>query len=125
MINLRGRSFLTLLDFSSREIAYLLDLARDLKQAKRVRAEKKTLSGLNVCLIFEKLSTRTRCSFEVAALDQGMGAVFLSKDSTHFGLKESIVDSAKVLGRFFDGIEFRGRSHKTCEDLAKHAGVPV
>ena len=125
MFNLRGRSFLTLLDFSKREIWFLLDLARDLKRAKYSGTERKLLEGLNICVLFQKTSTRTRSSFEVAAFDQGMGVSFIGPDTSHFGNKESVADSAKVLGRFFDGISFRGFSHQTCEKLSKNSGVPV
>ena len=125
MINLKGRSFLTLLDFSAQEIQYLLDLSRDLKRAKYAGVEVPRLKGKNVCLLFQKDSTRTRCSFEVGAMDQGMHTVYLGPSGSQFGKKESVADSARVLGRMFDGIQFRGFSQKACEDLAKYSGVPV
>lgn len=123
MVNLKNRSFLTLKDYSQEEIRYLLDLAHHLKQAKKNGRIGKTLEGKNVVLIFEKTSTRTRCSFEVAALDEGGHVTFLS--NSQMGKKESIEDTAKVLGRMYDGIEFRGFKQETVEDLAKYSGVPV
>ena len=124
-VNLKGRSFLTLMDFTPEEIRYMLDLAHELKQKKAAGYKGRTLEGKNICLMFEKTSTRTRCSFEVAAADEGGNAVFLDPGSSQVGKKESIEDSAKVLGRFFDGIEYRGFGQKLVEDLAKYAGVPV
>lgn len=124
-VNLKGRSFLTLMDFTPDEVRYLIDLAHDLKAKKRAGINGNTLEGKTICLLFEKTSTRTRSSFEVAMRDEGGSAVFLDKDSSQFGKKESVEDSAKVLGRIFDGIEFRGYSQKTVEDLAKYSGVPV
>jgi ornithine carbamoyltransferase len=122
-VNLRGRHFLTLKDFSTQEIQYMLDLARDLKAKKRSGIRTKLLDGKNICLIFEKTSTRTRCAFEVAAFDEGAHVTFLT--NSQMGKKESIEDTAKVLGRFYDGIEFRGYAQETVEALAEHAGVPV
>ncbi|MCL1936446.1 MAG: ornithine carbamoyltransferase [Defluviitaleaceae bacterium] len=124
-INLKGRSFLTLKDFTQKEIRYLLDLSHELK-AKKLRGDtNKTLIGKNIVLLFEKASTRTRCAFEVAALDEGAGITFLDQKSSQIGKKESIEDSAKVLGRFYDGIEYRGFEQSIVEDLAKYSGVPV
>jgi ornithine carbamoyltransferase len=122
-VNLKGRHFLTLKDFTPGEIRYLLDLSHDLKSKKRMGVKGKTLKGKNVVLIFEKASTRTRCAFEVAAFDEGANVTFLT--NSQIGVKESIEDTAKVLGRFYNGIEFRGFKQKTVDDLAKHAGVPV
>ncbi|MBM6931314.1 ornithine carbamoyltransferase [[Clostridium] spiroforme] len=122
-MNLKNRSFLTLKDFSQAEIRYLLDLAHQLKKDKKEGKIKKYLDGKNIVLIFEKTSTRTRCSFEVAALDEGGHVTFLT--NSQMGKKESIEDTAKVLGRMYDGIEFRGYKQKTVEDLAKYSGVPV
>lgn len=124
-VDLSGRSFLTLLDYSPEELHYLLDLAAALKEEKRSRAEVKRLEGLNLALIFEKGSTRTRCAFEVAALDQGAHAVYLGPTGTQIGTKETMKDTARVLGRMFDGIEYRGFAQTTVEELAAHAGVPV
>lgn len=123
MVNLTQRSFLTLKDYSQEEIRYLLDLAHQLKKAKKAGRIGKTLEGKNIVLLFEKTSTRTRCAFEVAALDEGGHVTFLS--NSQMGTKESIEDTAKVLGRMYDGIEFRGFSQKTVEDLEKYSGVPV
>ena len=125
MVNLKGRNFLKLLDFTPEEIQYLVDLAADLKAKKKQGIPVDTLRGKNVALIFEKTSTRTRCSFEVAAHDLGMGTTYLDPDSSQFGKKESIADSARVLGRMFDGIEYRGYGQDIVEELAKYAGVPV
>ena len=122
-LNLRGRSFLTLKDFKTEEIRYLLDLSKDLKAKKRCGIVGDSLRGKNIVLLFEKTSTRTRCAFEVAALDEGAHVTFLT--NSQMGKKESIEDTAKVLGRFYDGIEFRGYSQKTVEDLAEFSGVPV
>ena len=124
-VNLRGRSFLTLMDFTPEEIRYLLDLAHDLKAKKRAGIVGDSLKGKNVVLLFEKTSTRTRCAFEVGALDEGAGVTFLDSKSSQMGKKESLEDTAKVLGRFYDGIEYRGYDQKVVEELAKHAGVPV
>lgn len=123
--NLRNRSFLTLMDFSTKEIGYLLDLARDLKQAKYSGIEKQTMKGKNIALIFEKDSTRTRCAFEVAAYDQGAHVTYLGPSGSQIGKKESIKDTARVLGRMFDGIEYRGYGQHIVEELAEYAGVPI
>lgn len=123
MVNLKGRSFLTLKDYSKEEIRYLLDLAHQLKKAKKAGRIGKTLEGKNIVLLFEKTSTRTRCAFEVAALDEGGHVTFLS--NSQMGKKESIEDTAKVLGRMYDAIEFRGFQQETVEDLMKYSGVPV
>ena len=125
MYNLRNRSFLTLLDFNQKEINFLLDLSRDLKRAKYTGTEQQKLKGKNIALLFEKDSTRTRCAFEVAALDQGAHVTYLGPSGSQMGKKESIADTARVLGRMYDGIEYRGFSQKTVEDLAKYSGVPV
>ena len=122
-MNLKNRHFLTLKDYSKEEIRYLLDLAHQLKADKKAGKIGQYLLGKNVCLIFEKTSTRTRCSFEVAVLDEGGHATFLS--NSQMGKKESIEDTAKVLGRMYDGIEFRGFKQETVEALAKYSGVPV
>lgn len=124
-VNLKGRSFLTLMDFSPQEIRYLLDLARDLKAKKRAGICGDRLKGKNIVLMFEKTSTRTRCSFEVACHDEGGHVTYLESSGSQVGKKESIEDSAKVLGRFYDGIEYRGFSQKTVEDLARYSGIPV
>lgn len=121
--NALGKSFLALKDFSSEEITYFLKLSHDLKRKKRAGIRGDLLQGKSIVLIFEKGSTRTRCAFEVAAFDEGANVTFLS--GSHIGKKESIEDTAKVLGRFYDGIEFRGFSQDSAEMLAKHAGVPV
>ena len=123
--NLRNRSFLKLLDFSPKEIQYLLDLARDLKRAKYTGTEQPRLKGKNIALIFEKTSTRTRCSFEVAAYDQGAHVTYLGPSGSQIGIKESMKDTARVLGRMFDGIEYRGFAQTTVEQLAEYSGVPV
>ena len=123
--NLRNRSFLKLLDFSPKEIQYLLDLARDLKRAKYAGTEQPRLKGKNIALIFEKTSTRTRCSFEVAAYDQGAHVTYLGPSGSQIGIKESMKDTARVLGRMFDGIEYRGFAQATVEQLAEYSGVPV
>lgn len=122
---LYGRSFLTLLDFSADEIRYMLDLAHALKKKKKSGETGDLLQGKNIVLLFDKTSTRTRCSFEVAAMDEGAGVTFLDKNSSQFGKKESVEDSARVLGRFYDGIEYRGYSQKLVEDLARYSGIPV
>lgn len=124
-INLKGKSLLTLMDFSTAEIRYLLDLAHDLKAKKRSGDCSYLLKGKNIVLLFEKTSTRTRCAFEVAALDEGAHVTFLDSNSSQMGKKESLEDTAKVLGRFYDGIEYRGYKQEAVEALAKHAGVPV
>ncbi|WP_338969464.1 ornithine carbamoyltransferase [Spiroplasma endosymbiont of Labia minor] len=124
-VNLKGRSLRTLLDFSPREINYLLDLARDLKRAKYAGNEAKNLKGKNIVLLFQKDSTRTRCAFEVAALDQGAHVTYLGPSGSQMGKKESIKDTARVLGRMYDGIEFRGYKQNDVEELIKYAGVPV
>ena len=123
--NLRNRSFLKLLDFTPREIQYLLDLARDLKRAKYTGTEQPRMKGKNIALIFEKTSTRTRCAFEVAAYDQGAHVTYLGPSGSQIGIKESMKDTARVLGRMFDGIEYRGFAQKTVEELAAYSGVPV
>jgi len=124
-VNLKGRSFLTLKDFTPEEIEYLIDLAEDLKRLKRAGIRPRTLEGKNIALIFEKPSTRTRCAFTVAAVDEGAHPEYLGKGDIQLGKKESIADTAKVLGRMFDGIQFRGFKHETVEELAKYSGVPV
>ncbi len=123
--NLRNRSFLKLLDFTPSEIRFLLDLSFDLKKAKYSGTEQPRLTGKNIALIFEKTSTRTRCAFEVAAHDQGAHVTFLDPVSSQIGHKESVKDSARVLGRMFDGIEYRGHGQKIVEELAEYSGVPV
>jgi ornithine carbamoyltransferase len=122
---LRGRHFLTLADFSADEITYLLDLAAELKSAKREGREERRLVGKNVALIFEKDSTRTRCAFEVAAYDQGAHVTFIGPSGSHMGHKETVKDTARVLGRMYDAIEYRGFAEGTADELAKYAGVPV
>ena len=124
-MNLKGRHFLTLKDFTAEEITYFLDLAAELKEKKKQCILTETLSGKNVALIFAKTSTRTRCSFEVAAHDLGMGTTYLEPAASQIGKKESIKDTARVLGRMFDGIEYRGYGQEIVEELAKYAGVPV
>jgi len=124
-MTLKGRSFLKLMDFTPEEIAYLIDLAADLKARKKARIPHDTLRGRNVALIFEKTSTRTRCSFEVAAYDLGMGVTYLDPAGSQIGKKESIADTARVLGRMYDGIEYRGYGQEIVESLARYAGVPV
>ena len=125
MVQLRGRSFLTLKDYTPEEITYLLDLAASLKKEKKDRTPHRHHEGKNIALIFEKTSTRTRCSFEVAGHDLGMQVTYLDPKSSQIGKKESIADTARVLGRMYDGIEYRGFEQKIVEDLAKYAGVPV
>ncbi|MBW9169624.1 ornithine carbamoyltransferase [Clostridium estertheticum] len=125
MFNLRNRNFLTLMDFTPKEINYFLDLAADLKKAKYAGTEQQNLKGKNIALIFEKSSTRTRCAFEVGALDQGAHVTYLGPTGTQIGKKESVADTARVLGRMYDGIEYRGYGQEIVEDLAKYAGVPV
>ncbi len=124
-INLKNRHFLKLLDFSPQEIDFLLTLSKDLKQAKYNGTEQPKLTGKNIVLIFEKTSTRTRCSFEVAAYDQGAHVTFIGSVGSQIGHKESIKDTARVLGRMYDGIEYRGSGQVIAEELALHAGVPV
>jgi len=123
--NLRNRSLLTVQDYTPREFRYLLDLARDLKRAKYARTEQRHLDGKEICLIFEKTSTRTRCAFEVACYDQGANVTYLDPAGSQIGHKESFKDTARVLGRMFDAIEYRGSAQKGVETLAKYAGVPV
>ena len=123
--NLRNRHFLTLLDFTPQEIRFLLDLGFNLKKAKYSGTEVPTLKGKNIALIFEKSSTRTRCAFEVAALDQGAGVTYLGPSGSQIGYKESMKDTARVLGRMYDGIEYRGFGQSVVEELAAYAGVPV
>ena len=125
MVNLKGRNFLTLRDYSAEEIEYLLDLAAKLKKMKKDGVVEQPLLGKNVALIFEKTSTRTRCSFEVAAHDLGMGTTYLDPKGSQIGKKESIADTARVLGSMFEGIEYRGFGQEIVEELAKYAGVPV
>ncbi len=124
-MNLKGRHFLTLKDFTPEEIRYMLDTAKELKEKKHKGIVEKPFEGKNIALIFEKTSTRTRCSFEVAAHDLGMGVTYLDPKSSQIGKKESIADTARVLGRMFDGIEYRGYGQEIVEELAKYAGVPV
>ncbi len=124
-MNLKGRSFLTLKDFSPEEIDYLLRLAADLKAKKKQGITGNSLKGKNIALIFEKTSTRTRCAFTIGCVDEGGHAEFLGKDDIQLGKKETVEDTARVLGRMFDGIEFRGFSHETVEKLAEYSGVPV
>ena len=123
--NLRNRSLLTVQDYTQREFRYLLDLARDLKRAKYARTEQEHLKGKEICLIFEKTSTRTRCAFEVACHDQGATVTYLDPAGSQIGHKESFKDTARVLGRMYDAIEYRGASQQGVEQLAKFAGVPV
>lgn len=124
-MDLKGRNFLTLKDFTPEEITYLLDLAADLKEKKKSGVPVDHYHGKNIALIFEKTSTRTRCAFEVAAHDMGMGTTYLDPSGSQIGKKESIEDTARVLGRMYDGIEYRGFGQEIVEDLAKYAGVPV
>lgn len=124
-MNLKNRHFLKLLDFSPAEIHYLLDLSAELKAAKKAGCEVQRLKGKNIALIFEKTSTRTRCAFEVAAMDQGAGVTYLEPSGSQIGHKESIKDTARVLGRMYDGIEYRGFGQAIVEELAEYAGVPV
>tara|TARA_B100001059_G_scaffold235445_1_gene281107 strand:- start:56 stop:1057 length:1002 start_codon:yes stop_codon:yes gene_type:complete len=123
--NLRNRNFLKLLDFTPKEIQFLLDLSADLKKAKYAGTEQKKLTGKNIALIFEKSSTRTRCAFEVAAFDQGAQVSYLGPSGSQIGTKESMKDTARVLGRMYDGIEYRGFGQSIVEDLGAYAGVPV
>ena len=124
-LNIRGRNFLTLLDYSPEEIRYLLDLSKDFKSMKRSGTPHRYLEGKNIVLLFEKSSTRTRCSFEVAGMDLGMGVTYLNPGSSQMGKKESIADTARVLGRLYDGIEYRGYEQSLVQTLSEHAGVPV
>jgi len=124
-VNLRNRHFLTLMDFTPQEVKFLLDLSLDLKKAKYAGTEQQRLKGKNIALIFEKDSTRTRCAFEVAALDQGAQVTYLGPTGSQMGKKESIADTARVLGRMYDGIEYRGYGQEIVEELAQYAGVPV
>ena len=124
-MNLKGRNFLKLLDFTPEEIMGLIDLAAEYKQKKKAGIAHEDLKGKNIALIFEKTSTRTRCSFEVAAFDLGMHATYLDPSGSQIGKKESIADTARVLGGIYDGIEYRGFGQEIVEELAKHAGVPV
>lgn len=125
MLDLRGRSLLKELDFTTEEFEHLLGLAAELKAAKRAGAERQALTGRNIALIFEKTSTRTRCAFEVAAHDQGAHVTYLDPSGTQIGHKESMKDTARVLGRMYDGIEYRGSSQRLVEELAEYSGVPV
>ena len=124
-VDLRGRSFLKEVDFTKEEFTYLIDLAAALRRDKRAGTEVQRLPGRNVALIFEKTSTRTRSAFEVGAHDQGAHVTYLGPDESHIGHKESMKDTARVLGRMFDGIEYRGSAHENVEILARYAGVPV
>lgn len=124
-MTLKGRNFLKLMDYTPDEITYLIDLSEELKNKKKKGIAHDTLSGKNIALIFEKTSTRTRCSFEVAAHDLGMHVTYLDPSGSQIGRKESIADTARVLGRMFDGIEYRGYGQEIVEELAKYAGVPV
>ena len=124
-MNLKGRSLLTLMDFTKEEIEYLLALSAELKQKKKDGIKGHSLEGKNIVLLFEKTSTRTRCAFEVAAMDEGAGVTFLDSKSSQMGKKESLADTARVLGRMFDGIEYRGYDQKVVEELVKFSGVPV
>ena len=123
--DLKGRSFLSIMDFTPEEIRYLLDLSKELKVKKKSGKKGASLEGKNIVLLFEKTSTRTRCAFEVAAMDEGAGVTFLDSKSSQMGKKESLADTAKVLGRMYDGIEYRGYDQKVVEDLMKYSGVPV
>src|SRR3954451_2070323 len=125
VIDLRGRSFLTLVDFTAEEITYFLDLAAELKAAKKEGREEQKLAGKEIVLIFEKDSTRTRCAFEVAAYDQGAHVTFIGPTGSHMGHKETVKDTARVLGRMYDAIEFRGFGESVADELAAWAGVPV
>ena len=123
--NLKNRSFLKLMDFTKRDLTYILDLARDLKRAKYAGNEVQKLRGKNIALIFEKASTRTRCAFEVAAYDQGANVTYLDPTGSHLGTKESVKDTARVLGRMYDAIEYRGFAQHIVQELAEYSGVPV
>lgn len=124
-VNLKGKSFLTLMDFAPEQIRYMLDLSHDLKAKKRAGIFNYMLKGKNIVLLFEKTSTRTRCAFEVAALEEGAHVTYLDQNSSQMGKKESLEDTAKVLGRYYDGIEYRGYKQSVVENLAKYSGVPV
>ena len=124
-VNLRGRSFLKLLDYTPAEIRYLLDLSKDFKRLKRAGVPHDSLRGKNIVLLFEKTSTRTRCAFEVAGRDLGLGVTYLDPGSSQMGNKESVEDTARVLGRMYDGIEYRGFQQSTVQELADCSGVPV
>ena len=124
-VNLRNRSFLKEIDFTPEELRFLLKLSADLKEAKATGTEQPRLRGRNIALIFEKTSTRTRCAFEVAAFDQGAHVTYLDPASSQMGHKESVADTARVLGRYYDGIEYRGKAQADVEALAQHSGVPV
>lgn len=124
-VDLRGRSYLSELDFTAEAIHHLLDLAAELKAARRAGTEQPRLTGRHIALLFEKTSTRTRCAFEVAAADQGAATTYLGPGDTHLGHKESVADTARVLGRMFHGIEYRGSAQSVVTDLATHSGVPV
>ena len=124
-MNLKGRDFLTLKDYTPEEITYLLDLAADLKEKKKKGILVDTLRGKNIALIFEKTSTRTRCAFEVAAHDLGLGTTYLEPTTSQIGKKESIADTARVLGGMYEGIEYRGYGQEIVEEIAKYADVPV
>ncbi|MEU1785381.1 ornithine carbamoyltransferase [Streptomyces sparsogenes] len=124
-VDLRGRSYLSELDFTAEDMHHLLDLAAELKAARRAGTEQPRLTGRHIALLFEKTSTRTRCAFEVAAADQGAATTYLGPGDTHVGHKESVADTARVLGRMFDGIEYRGSAQSTVTGLAAHSGVPV
>ena len=123
--NLKNRQLLSLVNHSEREIKYLLDLSRDLKRAKYAGTEQQKLKGKNIALIFEKTSTRTRCAFEVAAYDQGAQVTYIDPNSSQIGHKESMKDTARVLGRMYDAIEYRGFKQEIVDELAEYAGVPV
>ncbi|EHS18420.1 aspartate/ornithine carbamoyltransferase, carbamoyl-P-binding domain protein [Staphylococcus aureus subsp. aureus IS-91] len=125
MKNLRNRNFLTLLDFTQKEMEFLLNLSEDLKRAKYAGIEQQKMKGKNIALLFEKDSTRTRCAFETAAYDQGAHVTYLGPTGSQMGKKESTKDTARVLGGMYDGIEYRGFSQRVVEDLAKYSGVPV
>ena len=124
-VNIRGRSFLKLLDYTPAEIRYLLDLSKEFKRLKRCGVPHRYLENKNIVLLFEKTSTRTRCAFEVAGNDLGLGVTYLDPGSSQMGKKESIADTARVLGRMYDGIEYRGFGQSIVEELAAYAGVPV
>ena len=124
-MQLKGRNFLKLMDYTPEEITYLIDLSQELKEKKKKGIRHDDLTGKNIALIFEKTSTRTRCSFEVAAHDLGMHVTYLDPSGSQIGKKESIADTARVLGRMFDGIEYRGYGQEIVEELAEYAGVPV
>src|ERR671911_2985508 len=125
VVDLRGKHLLRLADFSPEEITYLIELAADLKAAKKEGREEQKLVGKEIALIFEKDSTRTRCAFEVAAYDQGAHVTFIGPGGSHMGHKETVKDTARVLGRMYDAIEYRGFAQETAEKLAEYAGVPI